>query len=209
PNASNRREEFDAAAGQTVQQAIARFEDHRQALVGLAALFATGEETTREEFDAYVEAARFGDRLPGVLTVGYAPRAATEELADLEEAVRDEGFPDFEVTSTDPESEDAFPVIYLAPMDGYENAFGFDLAGNSRGRQAIEVAASQDEPIAGPPTRVLRDGEDRAAFNLFLPVRDEEDDLAGTVFALISLEDALADLLGEDSSTRLEIYDLG
>src|SRR5690606_41817108 len=31
-NASNRREEFDAAAGQTVQQAIARFEDHRPAL---------------------------------------------------------------------------------------------------------------------------------------------------------------------------------
>lgn len=210
-DASNRSEEFDQAAAETTDQIVLRFDDYLEALTGVRSLFATGETTSREEFDAYVEAGAYSERLPGTLTFGYAPLVSQDDIADLEEEVRDEGFDDFAVTSTDAEADDALPVIYLQPMEGYENAFGFDLAGNPRGREAIDAAAASGEPTAGPPTRVLSaGGGDRAAFNVYLPVEAESGNgITGVVFLLFSPQDGFADLFAGDSSTEVEIYDLG
>jgi signal transduction histidine kinase len=210
---SNRNEEFDGAAAEATDQIVLRFDDYAEALIGVRSLFETGEETTREEFDGYVAASEFSERLPGTLAVGYAPLTARDAIDDLEEEVRDEGFEDFEVTPDDGEADEVLPVVYLQPMEGYENAFGFDLAGNPRGREAIDQAIGTGEPTAGPVTRVLRsDGSDRAAFNLYLPVYDTGSrggDITGVVFLLFSPEDAFSDLFADDAATRAEIYDLG
>src|SRR5262245_49028375 len=136
---SDRNDRFDLAANQASVDVHRRFDDYVEALGGVRGLFATGPQTTREEFDGYVASAGLTD-LPGALAVGYAPVVSPSEVDELEDWIHTEGYPDFAVTSDGgSSSSELLPVIYLQPMEGNESAFGFDLSADERAREAIDL----------------------------------------------------------------------
>jgi signal transduction histidine kinase len=213
---NDRNDRFDIAAQDASVEVRRRYDEYVAVLDGLRGLFATGQETTREEFDNYVAGAGLAE-LPGVRAVGYAPVVPDDEVDELEEALRDEGYADFEVSSAG-EADELLPVVYLQPMEGNENAFGFDLGGDERARAAIDLAVAEGEATLGPALLVMSpEGDERRAFDLFMPIRSDgsagEDgnssDVEGVAFILWEPDEAMAGLFGERSQVAVEIFDLG
>jgi signal transduction histidine kinase len=215
---NDRNDRFDITAQQASRDVRRRYEDYVELLVGVRGLFSTGDATTLEEFDNYVSSAGL-TALPGALAVGYAPEVAEEDVDDLEDVIHDQGYPEFSVSS-DSESSELYPVIYLQPMEGNESAFGFDLGADEQARAAIDIARSTGEATLGPPVVVMgENGEEQRASDLFLPiysgggVPDSEElrnsRFAGMAFILLEPAEAMTSLFGEQSQVEMEIYDLG
>jgi signal transduction histidine kinase len=211
---SARSDRFDVAASTASDEIADRYADYVEALSGLRGHLASNAESGRDGFDAYVETSGLSS-LPGVIAVGYAPLTTPDEADDLEEEIRDEGFDDFEI-NPEPGDNDLFPVIYVQPLEGTENTFGFDLGADERGRQAIDAAAETGEAALGPPLVVVNpEGESRRAANLYLPVYSggsgpTDGELVGIAFVLLDVQEALTGVFSPESDqARAEVYDLG
>ena len=82
--------------------------------------------------------------------MGFALRAASDEMAEHIRRVRAEGFPDYTVR---PEGERAeyTPILYLEPFDERnQRAFGYDMFSEPVRRAAMERARSGGLRIAPP-----------------------------------------------------------
>src|SRR4051812_34104518 len=102
-------------------------------LFGIRNLFLADEMPTRAEFDRVTK--EIIDRYPGIATLEWAPIVAAADRAAFErDLTRELGFP-VQVTKTEagvrlvPADQKSFyaPVRYVAPSQGKEVMFGFDI----------------------------------------------------------------------------------
>jgi signal transduction histidine kinase len=113
----------------------ARLRSYTDVLHGLQALFATHEPVDRVQFHRYVTALDLGRRYPGYDVVNFAVYVTPEDKARFEHAVRHDtsldprGYPDFRIKPPGDRSE-YYVIVYVEPMQGFEFAFGLDLAAN-------------------------------------------------------------------------------
>jgi signal transduction histidine kinase len=224
---ATRNERFNAVALDANSTVQGRLDEYVEVLVGLRGLFAAGAEAgddaevTRAQFDAYIDSTDVLHRFPGALALGFGQRVAARDIDALEEQLQDEGFDDFAVTpAIDADADEAFPVVYLQPMEGSGGAFGFDLGADPNVRATLEAAATGGEEVFGGPLLVsAAEGADRRASNLYLPVyaggavpaepAERASELSGAAFILFSAQDAFIDLFSGEAEAKVEIYDLG
>jgi CHASE1-domain containing sensor protein len=128
--------DFERSAERTV--AALRQEVDAQLLViqGLSALYDSSEVMTRQGFSAFVK--RFANQIQSVRSLEWIPRVRDDERASFEEAAQKNGFPNFQITEKDPSGKmvrsvkrgEYFPVYYMVPYAGNEEALGWDLGSN-------------------------------------------------------------------------------
>lgn len=217
---SDRSDRFNAEAIDASEAIGNRYNEYVAMLTGFRGLYAATDGASREEFDAYITAASLLDRYPGALALGWAPMVPESEVDAVVESVRDDGFPDFEIKPETTTQPDRYPVVYLEPIEGNENAFGFDVGADDKGRATVERAASTGEPTNGAVLVVLQDDEEESrAFNLYVPIYDgggvpeeeaqRESRFLGLTLGLLDGAGTFGDLFGDDAPIKVEIFDLG
>ena len=104
----------------------------------LRALFFQNPKLDRQLFTNAVE--DLAIRMDGMQAIGWAPRVTAAARAAFEQAVRQEGFADFQIVEGDlthqPEERpvraamrsEYFPLLFIEPFAGNELALGYDLA---------------------------------------------------------------------------------
>jgi len=132
----------------------------------------------RDEFTTFVTPIL--QRYPTIQALEWIARVEAADRAVFEEAVRQEGYPNFEITEARQTGElvraspraEYFPVLYLEPSEGRERMLGFDLASEATRRQALERAL-EDHTLAltGSIRSMHGDGED--AVLAFWPVYEK------------------------------------
>lgn len=150
----------------------------REFLVNLEVLFAfesiftRSEELTASEFSNLASA--FLARHHAIQALEWAPRVMGTEREEYERARRLDS-PDFEFTERESQGRMVkatkrdvyFPVYFVAPIEGNEVAFGFDLASNANRLSIIEKSRDLDLTLV---TQSITLVQDQKGFLILMPV---------------------------------------
>lgn len=223
---------FDRYASDTKHVIEARINSYADILYGLQALLATQSPVSRLLFHRYVRSLDLQHRYPGYDVVNYAIYVPAAERKRFEEAVRRDtsleprGYPDFTIRPLGERSE-YFVMVYVEPMEGFEYAFGLDLAANPGvpDPQALATAlgSARDSgqlTASGLPIRV-KAAREYIGLAMRLPVyrsgapldtvQQRRAAYLGSVGAGFNVEKLMKGVLSEEAakSMRFQLYDAG
>ena len=204
--------EFERLATQVSLSLQREIELHEQGLVALAGLYASSEQVTRHEFALFT--GTMLDYCGGVQAYEWSPRVPAARRAEVEQAVRDEGYPGFRFTDVDadgqlvdaPARDESYPVLYVEPLAGNERAFGYDPM--LPVRQDV-IARARDSGRAALSDRLTLVQETGVQFGLleFIPIYEggqvpsdlhaRRARLAGLVEAVYRVDDLFAEGFGD------------
>lgn len=152
-----------------------RIDTYELILRGGAGLFATSDEVSRKDWQAYVETLELDRGFVEVQGVGFAKVIHPSQLESHIAEVRSEGFLAYEVH---PLGERPFytSIIYLEPFrDRNLRAFGYDMYSEPIRRFAMEQACDSGQvALSGKVELVQETSTDvQAGFLLYVPVYDK------------------------------------
>jgi diguanylate cyclase (GGDEF)-like protein len=202
---------------QAINGALARVPD---VLVALRAHFEAMEHPVdRADFARFASAVRESLAL-GVRQTSWAPRVTAEQRAGFEQAVRAEGFADFEIREHDDASRmvraaeraEYFPVLYTDPAEAMSRVLGFDFASEPIRRQALTRARETIRPAATTPLQLhVMATPNATAFVTFIAVRGgnvrEPGTVRGVITAILEADGLVEGVLaGRPAEKDLDLY---
>ncbi|PEQ13886.1 histidine kinase [Novosphingobium sp. PC22D] len=139
-----------------------------------AALFATQDQVSAEEFNEFVSDLQSNGNLYGSLGMGWAPLLRAEDVPYFEFSMREQGLDGFTITPPPIEGQDfSTPVFFLQPLTAANRrAIGYDMYSEPVRREAMVKAAELRKPVASGKVHLVQDrGEpDAAGFLIYVPV---------------------------------------
>ncbi|ATE61152.1 bifunctional diguanylate cyclase/phosphodiesterase [Thauera sinica] len=218
------REEFSFRVDELVGNIRGRLASYEEVLWGTAGLFAASHVVERGGFRAYVRMLKLESTYPGIQGVGFAQWMAAEDKADHVQAVRAEGFPDYDLRPPG-EREWYSSILYLEPFDWRnQRAFGYDMYTEAVRRTAMERARDEGGTTISGRVRLMQETERdvQSGFLMYLPlyrpgmsvdtVDGRRAALLGWVYAPFRMDDLMSGILGSHfgetgAGLGLEIYD--
>jgi len=182
----------------------------------LGTVFATRPNPmTREDFRLVAD--KLLQRFPMIQAVEWAPRVSANEQERFEAAQRSE-LPGFTIQRTPrgeaagaevDEGSNLYPVTYLEPVRGNEEALGFDLASEADRRATIEKATATGQASATAPIRLVQEHEQQAGLLLIVPAASGPNG-QGIVLLVLRMGTFVRDLLAPQASMiTLRLVDAG
>ncbi len=201
------RHDFKSLAEERIGSVEKAMSHYLQRVLATHALFDASEFVTRSEFERFVTT--LIERSPGVRAIEWIPRVPPSELETYRDRARRDGF-ELRIKSVlDPspagprETEDLYPVFYIAPQASNEAAFGLDLGSDPIRLEALKRARDTGEPAATIPLDLVQDEEKAKSVLIFVPyyeggwrgddVASRRQHLAGFVLGVFRMPDLLAD----------------
>lgn len=201
-----------------------RLKSHALLLRSGAALFASSDTVTNEEFRKFQEREKLDKNLPGILGVGYSVIIPKHELDNHTNFIRKKGFPDYKVW---PEGERELytSIIYLEPFSGRNlRAFGYDMFTEKNRRKAMEISRDSDYAMLSDKITLVQetDKEIQAGTLMYVPVyknganinsvEERREAIKGWVYSPYRMTDLMNGILGNSdlrnqNRIRLQIYD--
>jgi PAS domain S-box-containing protein len=168
--------EIKRRTDQLAQQLQRNFEDYIDVLHSVGNLYASSVPINRQQFKTFVS--RWFSLHPGIRAVSWSPRILDSERANYEQAARQDGLSNFQVTELSPEGQlvraaqraEYIPVYYSESVRGNRRAMGFDAASDPTRREALNRARDTGKPTATDPLKLIQDTERQGGFVVFLPV---------------------------------------
>ena len=194
---------------------------HNLIVFSLQSLFLADEEVDRKQFHNFAAPLLLHE--PSIQALEWIPRVGKDERAACEAAARGEVGPDFRFTErtesglrTRSESEEYFPVYYVEPRQGNEQALGFDLASDVERREALVRARDTRQPVATAPIRLVQEKEAQAGYLVYLAVykgdpapgdaEERRSRLKGFVLGVFRVIDTLNDALRNLKPIGVDIH---
>ena len=219
------RRDFHFTGDEVALNIMARLLACEQILHSGAALFDALGVVDREKWRIFIQGLQIEKHLPGIQGVGVAEVIPRASLADHEQAIRNEGFPDYQFRPGG--LRDLYSaIIYLEPFaDRNLRAFGFDMLSEPVRRNAMERARdSHDAALSGKVLLMQETGTDvQAGTLLYLPiyrpgmpretVEQRRAALKAWVYSPYRMTDLLRGALGEwnarllERNIELQVYD--
>jgi PAS domain S-box-containing protein len=158
---------------QTLMKTLSAYSD---ILYSIEGLFRSSQEVERSEFAKFVERSLL--RHPGIQALEWIPRVPAKQRAVYEANARQDGYPDFQIKELNPLGQLVpavpraayFPVYYLEPYAGNENALGFNLASNPARLEAMNRARDAGQPIASSRIKLVQETGRQFGILIFLPI---------------------------------------
>jgi PAS domain S-box-containing protein len=168
--------EFERRTDHLAQQLKETFDDYILVLHSVENLYASSIPINRQQFKTFVS--RWFSRHPGIRAVSWSPMVLDSERANYEQAAREDGLSNFQITEQSPQGQlvraapraEYIPVYYSESVRGNGRALGFDAASDATRRDALNQARDTGEPIATDPLTLIQDFEREGGFVVFLPV---------------------------------------
>jgi PAS domain S-box-containing protein len=182
---------YKVTAWQETQRASAQFDEYvterasaleaevvsvAEVLYSLKALFDLSREVTREEFATFVRDALA--RHPSIQALEWIPRVSGDEREAHEGRARATGLAEYGIRDqlgpgqTGPAAPRAeyFPVCFVEPYAGNEDALGFDLGSNAVRRAALDRAMATGQLTLTDPVVLVQERRSSRGILAFLPV---------------------------------------
>src|SRR4030095_4721616 len=220
------RVKFENDVGDARDSIERRLQAYADALHGARGLFAASESVSREAFRRYVLSLEVARRYPGIQVVVFNRRVPAEQKREYEIAVRGytsvdpNGYPNFAIKPPGDRPE-YFPVEYLEPMAGNEEAFGLDAGGEAVRLASVERARDSGRLPASGRIEIVRSDTKHAGFVLRLPlyrngmpqetVAQRREALVGLISSSYRMSHLMQGVLSEPllRQIHIRIYDAG
>ena len=168
--------EFERRTDQSAQQLQENFDNYIFILRSVENLYASAVPINRQQFKTFVS--HWFSHHPGIRAVSWSPRILDSERASYEQAAREDGLSDFQITEQSPQGQlvraarraEYIPAYYSESVRRNGRALGFDAASDATRREALNRARDTGEPIATDPLTLIQDVEREGGFLVFLPV---------------------------------------
>lgn len=202
---------FDRLSERVLGALQIRFDQAAQAVHGARALLDASEVVDHAEWAAYCRAMEPYFK-SGVVGLGLAERIRRGQIAALEERMRAEGVPNFQV-EREGTNEWLYVVTRIEPIEANAGALGLDIGSGTTRRGAADEAMRSGKLVLTRRIRVLDAGVERPGFLLLLPVyrpgaltanpAQRESALRAWVYASLRLEDVLRGIAELDEGRLL------
>lgn len=144
----------------------------------LGDLFNVSNEVGRKEFAEFAQ--RMLARHPEIQALEWLPRVPFAALTSFEQSVREEGYADFRVTERDAQGkqspvgprEEYFPILFVEPRIGNEEAFGLDSISNSSSRLSKQKARDSGKPSASQRMWLMQRNDGEPGVLVSVPVHN-------------------------------------
>ncbi len=175
------QERFDGFLRENRSRIEARFRTYTDGLQGAAALMKTIGNRLHPldptHWRTFVEAMELPTYYPGIRGVAMIQRVPNDQMADFLGTAR-KLMPDFHVRSIPdvsirPQTEEAYVVANIEPLDVNRRALGIDLASEPMRKEAADKAAATHRPAVTKRIMLVQDAQKRAGLLFFLPVYEE------------------------------------
>jgi len=184
--------------------------EHSSILRGVDALYSSSAPISNSQFRAYASRVIEDQRIQAL---EWIPRVPQGDLPEMIERTRADGLPGFDVWERSPSGERLsvssrpayFPVTFLEPLAGNEQALGFDLASNPDRRAALERSRDSGTIVATGRITLVQETERQAGILIFAPifqpgapietVQTRREQLLGFALGVFRLGDTLTDVL--------------
>lgn len=165
---------FDREADQITALVQHRMKNYEDALWGgVAMIRASGGDIDFEKWQAYADNIDIPTKYPGINGLGVIHRVHESQMDDYLTEQR-KFRPDFAVHRKH-KSDNHFPISYIIPVQGNEQAVGLDIAHESNRRIAAKRAIqSGNAQITGPIT-LVQDNSKTPGFLFYAPFYNDED----------------------------------
>lgn len=191
--------EFRLVSQQVADNIDARLNEQAVFLDQLERSIARRSPVPRRLFHSLIES--LTQRFPVIKAVEWAPAVSAAERASFEAAQRGE-LPGFTITERDASGKmrpgaaraQYYPVTYVEPLAGNEEAAGFDLASDAARRTAIESALDGDVVVATAPIRLAQEHETQWGMLLVRALEDGANG-PGVVLVVLRMGDFLRALI--------------
>ena len=134
---------FERQAENLAHTLEGHFDRYLEVLRSIARFYASSQEVKRDEFRTFVHGALAHH--PGIQALSWDRRVPDGLREAYEEAVRQEGYADFQITEQDAQGQmvratrrpEYVVVSYIEPLAGNEKALGYDASSDSRPPRGI------------------------------------------------------------------------
>ena len=170
---------FAREVERTVELVEERMRHYEDALLsGVATINTLGGDTTFEQWKSYANSLDLAARYPGINGIGVI-YALNEEGVDGFLAQQRESRPDFRIHPQHAGNQ-LYPITYIVPTDGNEQAVGLDIAfEENRFRAATQSRGTGATQITGP-IALVQDNQKTPGFLLYAPFyRNGEQNVVG------------------------------
>lgn len=212
---------FEARTEQVRTVVSRRMHHYIQILKGAQSFYVSSDTVTRADWRTYIANLEVDKNYPGIQGIGFAPYLQREQLPELVQRVRAEGFPDFKITPAGKRPVYT-PIIYLEPFTGSNlRAFGFDMFSEQRRRKAIQKAIDTNLPAITSKLILVQETNQNIqyGFLLYLPVyadkqlsglssSDRRQRIRGLIYAPFRIQDLMTAILNRDfTNVTITLYD--
>ncbi|CAD6882395.1 diguanylate cyclase/phosphodiesterase (GGDEF & EAL domains) with PAS/PAC sensor(s) [Methylomonas albis] len=187
---------FDSRASEIERLLVEYKVDVIDSTLALRDVFLASNDVSRAEFTVFSQGIL--QRHPEIQALEWLPRIVQADLPAFEQAIRAEGFSNFQVTERDGSGQlvkatartEYFPIMFVEPMAGNEKAFGFDSISNPLSREAKNLARASGKPSASQKLILMQRGDVDPGILVSIPVSRHSAagdalDIAGFVSAII------------------------
>ncbi|MFC1837801.1 CHASE domain-containing protein, partial [Thermodesulfobacteriota bacterium] len=191
-------------------------------VVSLESFYLSSEHVTRNEFATFAKSIMSHEK--GIQALEWIPYVPGPERGIFEEMARQEGFTHFAITERKKqgamvpaaERNFYFPVYYIQPLEGNEEALGFDLASSPVRFEALKSARDTGLLRATSVATLVQEKGQQNAVLVSMPVyrnglvphsvEERRNTLKGFVLGVFRVEDLLEDALTTITPQGLDIY---
>lgn len=218
--------EFKLQAERLSQNLQNSLDSHSDAVKNIERLYASTGHVNRKEFATFVEYTI--QNYAAISSLQWAPRITRGQRTTFEDAVRQEGFPGFQLNENNQQNqmvssaqrEDYYPVTYYAPFAADSRVFGYDMGSSVIRRNAIEDARDSGNLTVTDPLTLLSGTGDQLSVLLYAPLyargkplenmEQRKQAFTGVALSVLRMEHVIRNLLPENEKkfTLLKFYDL-
>jgi len=199
-----------------------KIDDNIDVIKFITSFFNASDQIERSEFQKFTEAVL--QREIDIQALEWVPHVLDSERQAFEALTRKEGFPDFQITERKEQGvmaparkrDEYFPVNYLEPFKGNEQALGFDLASNPLQVATLNNSRDNGEIKASQRITLVQEVGKQYAFIVYMPVYKKEmladsvetrrKSLKGFVLGVFRIGDLVEDALSILAPGDLDLY---
>ncbi len=209
------RARFENAVQATRDALGARIDTYLNVLTAVRGLAVADPTRPREELIAYIRSLNVQRRYPGVQGIGVSIRILPDDVDDLENEMRAEGFEEFRVKPAMRRAE-YHAIVVLEPLDSRNRAaMGYDMFTDPVRREAMIRARDTGRPAASGPVTLVQEiyAHKQPGFLIYTPLYvtgttphsldERRRALIGFVYAPFRAHDFLQGLFGTQRRPEL------
>ncbi|WP_375748997.1 diguanylate cyclase domain-containing protein [Vibrio sp. HN007] len=190
--------DVDVRAAALHKEVVVNFE----ALQALAILFSNNTVPSKDQFSA--EARKILARHSNIQALEWIPRVQKDQREQFEQMLQ-QYYPYYEFVERQGQGSmisaevrpEYYPVYYLEPLIGNENALGFDLASSKQRLETLQQARDMGEPLASSSITLIQDINNQKGFLAFIPIykgvsvtaQKRSENLVGFVLGVFRIQD--------------------
>jgi len=170
--------EFKLKSELVANQIKSEWVNHLDALYSEVAFFEASTQVDRDNFKVFAQ--YWLTRHRSIKALEWIPSVQDAERSDYEKAAQRDGYPNFKITERTQQGlmverstqSEYFPVYYVEPYDGNEQALGFDLSSNMDRKAAMDRALMTGKPAGTSRITLVQEKSDQYGILVLMPIYD-------------------------------------